>query len=99
MKMTETQRVFTMKDVDDVSQHTMIEVEPAKAEELVSDGSAVKLEMKELSQLERKADELYEKYKREVDEVRASDNPLMTDEVKAYEIDKLEKAVREESEK
>src|SRR5699024_8355568 len=43
------------------------------------------------------ANEIYEKYQRDVDKIRASDNPLMTNHVKNYEIAKLEEQMRKQS--
>ena len=95
--MTESQRLFTLQDVENTSKHTMIHADNKKAEELIKSGAAVKLDMPELNKFEKKANEIYGKYQRDVDEIRASDNPLMTEQVKKYEINKLEEQMRKQS--
>src|SRR5699024_2790290 len=95
--MTESQRLFTLQDVENTSKHTMIHADNKKAEELIKSGAAVKLDMPELNKFEKKANEIYEKYQRDVDEIRSSDNPLMTNHVKNYEINKLEDQMRKQS--
>lgn len=95
--MTESQRLFTLQDINDTRKHTMIHANNKEAEELIASGAAVKLDMPELNKFEQKANEIYEKYQRDVDEIRSSDNPLMTNHVKNYEIAKLEEQMREQS--
>src|SRR5690625_4402918 len=95
--MTESQRLFTLQDVENTSKHTMIHADNKKAEELIKSGAAVKLDMPELNKFEQKANEIYEKYQRDVEEIRSSDNPLMTNHVKNYEIAKLEEQMRKQS--
>src|SRR5699024_12470813 len=96
--MTESQRLFTLQDVENTSKHTMIHADNKKAEELIESGAAVKLDMPELNKFEQKANEIFEKYQRDVDKIRASDNPLMTNHVTNYEINKLEDQMREKTE-
>src|SRR5690625_3132816 len=93
MKMTETQRLFDYKNKQVITEH-----EPAKVEELIATGDYKKLVIPKLTELERKAEGIYSSYKKEVDRVRNSDNPLHTDDVKRYELAKLEKEMREQSE-
>src|SRR5699024_6798381 len=95
--MTESQRLFTLQDVENTSKHTMIHADNKKAEELIDSGAAVKLDMPELNKFEQKANEIYEKYQRDVEEIKSSDNPLMTNHVKNYEIAKLEEQMRKQS--
>lgn len=96
--MTEQQRLFTYQSIDNIDRHKVIQADnAAQAEELVSTGKAVKLDLPELTALESKADAIYDKYTSDVDAIKASDNPLMTDEVKKYEIAKLDEAMRNES--
>src|SRR5690625_3453464 len=92
MKMTETQRLFDYKNKQVITEH-----EPAKVEELIATGDYNKLDIPKLTELERKAEGIYASYKKEVERVRNSDNPLHTDDVKRYELDKLEKEMREQS--
>src|SRR5699024_4789626 len=95
--MSETQRLFTLQNVENTSKHTMIHADNKKAEELIKSGAAVKLDMPELNKFEKKANEIYEKYQRDVEEIKSSDNPLMTNHVKNYEINKLEEQMRKQS--
>src|SRR5690625_1195425 len=86
-----------MRLFDYENKRVITESDSTKAEELISAGKAVKLELPELDEYTQKADDIYENYKKEVERIKESDNPLMTDEVKAYEIDKLDKQMREQS--
>ncbi|MDY0409968.1 hypothetical protein ACFFIS_04740 [Virgibacillus soli] len=95
----ETQRLFTYQAEGNIDKHKVIHAEPEEAEALIESGKAVKLDLPELNAFERKANEIHANYKKEVERIKASDNPLMTDEVKAYEIDKLDKQMREQSAK
>jgi len=89
----ETQRLFDYKN-----KQVITEYEPAKVEELIATGDYKKLDIPKLTELESKAEGIYASYKKEVERVRNSDNPLMTDDVKRYELAKLEKEMREKSE-
>src|SRR5699024_1907598 len=51
---------------------------------------AVKLDLPELDEFERKASELHAEYKKQVERINATDDPRMTDEVKSWEIGKLD---------
>lgn len=69
-----------------------------KANELINAGKAIKLDLPELEQFERKAQEIYETYNKKVEEVKTSDHPLMQDpKVKAYELTRLEEEYRAKS--
>lgn len=90
-------RLFTYQPIDNTDKHKVIHTDAEQAREYVESGKAVKLDLPELSKLEEQADSLYEKYERDVNEVKASANPLHTDKVKAYEIDALEQEMRSQS--
>lgn len=77
----------------------MIEMDDqVKANELIDAGKAVKLDLPELEQFERKAKEIHETYNKKVEEVKTSDHPLMQDpKVKAYELTRLEEEYRAKS--
>lgn len=83
----------------DYENHRVIEEsDPVKAEELISAGKAKKLILPGLDEMERKADELHANYKKEVQRVKESDNPLLQDEkVQAYELGKIEEEYRAKS--
>lgn len=69
-----------------------------KANELIEQGKAIKLDLPELEQFERKARDIYNSYESAVKRVKESDNPLLQDEkVRKYELDRLEKEYRAKS--
>lgn len=80
----ETNRIESLSDVEN-------------AEELIGSGRAVELSLPELDKYAREADELHDSFIRRRDNIKDSNNPLYTDEVKQYEIDKLEAEYREKS--
>src|SRR5690625_3859108 len=77
----------------------MIEMDDqVKANELIDAGKAVRLDLPELEQFEKKAREIHETYNKKVEEVKTSDHPLMQDpKVKAYELTRLEEEYRKQS--
>src|SRR5699024_995120 len=56
---------------------------------LVEKGEAIKLNMPKLDEYKTKANRLHAEYEAKVASIKESDNPLYTDEVKKYEIQKL----------
>lgn len=69
-----------------------------KANELIDAGKAVKLDLPELEKYEREAKQVYESYKKQVERIKQSDNPLLQDEkVRAYELDRLEQEYLKQS--
>lgn len=69
-----------------------------KANELIDAGKAIKLDLPELEKYEREAKQVYESYKKQVERIKQSDNPLLQDEkVRAYELDRLEQEYRKQS--
>lgn len=65
---------------------------------LIEDGKAVKLDVPQLEEAERKAEEVYNTYKSEVDRIKNSDNPLLQDEkVQKYELDRIKKEYEQQS--
>src|SRR5690625_4030375 len=77
----------------------MIEMDDqVKANELIDAGKAVRLDLPELEEFEKKAREIYEQYNKKVEGVKTSDHPLMQDaKVKAYELTRLEEEYRKQS--
>lgn len=71
--------------------------EVANAEELVRSGKAVELRLPELDQYEREASEIHDTFKKKKEDIKNSENPLFTEDVKKYEIEKLEAEYREKS--
>src|SRR5690625_4818793 len=85
-------RLFTYQD------HKVITTDSEEqAEELIASGDAVKLDLPELDEFERKANELHAKYKSDVDAIRNSDDPRITDEVKEWEIGKIDESYEAET--
>lgn len=69
-----------------------------RANELIDAGKAIKLDLPELDNFEKQAEEVYNSYKSAVKRVKESDNPLLQDEkVRKYELDRLEKEYRAKS--
>src|SRR5690625_7672640 len=92
-------KLFNFESIDNIDKHTVFtEDDPVKADELIKSGKAIRLDLPKYDELEGKASELHAIHKKEIEEIKDSDNPIMTADVKAYEIDKLEKQFQEESE-
>src|SRR5699024_375145 len=69
-----------------------------KANGLIEEGKAVKLDVPQLEEAERKAEEVYNTYKTEVDRIKNSNNPLLKDEkVQEYELDRIKKEYEQQS--
>ena len=69
-----------------------------KAKELINAKKAIELELPEVDSYEKQARDIYDSYKKEVERIKTSDNPLLQDEkVRKYELDRLEKEYREQS--
>lgn len=93
-----TQRLFTYQAEGNIDKHKVIYTDAQEAQELINAGKAVKLDLPELEKFERKADEIHDSYKKEVERIKASDNPLLQDDnVQKYELDRLDKEMREQS--
>lgn len=71
--------------------------EVENAEELISSGKAVELSLPELDQYEREANEIHDTFKKRKEDIKNSENPLFNEDVKKYEIEKLEAEYREKS--
>lgn len=74
------------------------ESDQTKANELIDEGKAIKLDLPGLEKYEKQAQDVYNTYQNEVKRIKESDNPLLQDEkVRAYELDKLEQEYRKQS--
>lgn len=69
----------------------------AKADELINAGKAVKLDLPELERYEKAAADIYDEYMAKVKQIKQSDNPMFTDEVKKYELARLKQEYEEKS--
>lgn len=71
-----------------------------KAKELINAKKAIELELPEVDSYEKQARDIYDSYKKDVERIKNSDNPIMQDEkVQKYELDRLEQDYREQSAK
>ena len=69
-----------------------------EANKLIEGGKAVKLDVPQLEEAERKAEEVYNTYRSRVDSIKNSDNPLLQDEkVQKYELDRIKKEYEQQS--
>lgn len=77
----------------------MIEMDDhVKANELIEGGKAIRLNLPELEKYEREAKQVHESYKKQVERIKESPNPLLQDEkVQKYELDRLEQEYRAQS--
>lgn len=73
------------------------EEDATKADELINAGKAVKLELPELERYEKAAADIYDEYMAKVKQIKQSDNPIYTDEVKAYELARLKEEYEQKS--
>src|SRR5699024_6376811 len=80
-----------MEQVYNYAEKKVQEVEPAKAEELIEAGKAIKLNMPKLNEYKTTANRLHAEYEAKVANIKQSDHPSMLVEgVKEYEIQKLQ---------
>lgn len=80
------------------TKQVVYEDDQVKANELIDAGEAIKLDLPELEQYEKKAVDVYNSYKNAVERIKQSENPLLQDEkVQKYELDRLEKEYRKQS--
>lgn len=89
--MSEQKRVFMYQAHDNIDKHQVALVDASKAEELVEAGKGVHLDMPKLSEFETEASRLHAEYKRDVEAIKSNDDPRVTEEVVAWELDKLKK--------
>ena len=73
------------------------EDDPSKVEELISGGKAVELQLPELEKYEKQANDLYETYQKQVNHIKKSDNPIYTEEVREYELNRLKEEYEQKS--
>ena len=87
-----------MRLFDYESKKVIEESDQLKAKELINSKQAIELDLPELERYKKEALDIYNKYEKDVDRIKNSDNPLLQDEkVRKYELDRLEKEYREQS--
>lgn len=69
----------------------------AEANKLIDAGKAVKLDLPEIERYEKAAADIYDEYRAKVKQIKQSDNPMFTEEVKAYELERLKKEYEQKS--
>lgn len=79
------------------SKSIVFEDDPTKSEELINSGKAVELQLPELDRFEQAADEIYETFRKQSESIKANPSPIYTEEVKKYELAKLEAEYRAKS--
>src|SRR5690625_6084944 len=86
-------RLFNYED-----KKIIYEDDQTKADELINSGKAIKLDLSELDKYEKKSNEIYENYRKEVDRIKNSDNPLLQDDkVQQYELNRLKEDYEQKS--
>lgn len=85
-------RLFRFED-----KKVIYEEDAAKADELINAGKAVKLDLQELENFEKQASDVYDEYVTKVKQIKQSDNPIYSDEVKSYELARLKQEYEEKS--
>lgn len=68
-----------------------------KANELIDAGKAIELDLPELEKYEKQASDIYDAYQKEVERIKNSDNPIFTEEVKEYELNRLKEEYERKS--
>lgn len=74
------------------------EDDPIKARELIDGGKAQELSLPELERFEQKASDLYKTYQSQVDRIKKSDNPIYTEEIREYELNRLKEEYEKQAE-
>lgn len=73
-------------------------IDAKEAEQLIENGQAIQLDLRELDEFYAEADRIYDDYKNKVRALKDSDNPIYKQkDVLKYELDKLEKEYQEQS--
>lgn len=73
------------------------EEDATKANELINAGKAVKLNLPELERFEKQASDIHDEYMTKVKQIKQSDNPIYTEEVKKYELARLKEEYEQKS--
>lgn len=73
------------------------EEDMTKANELINAGKAIKLDLPELDNFEKQASDIYDEYMKKMKQIKQSDNPIYTDEVKKYELARLKQEYEQKS--
>lgn len=82
-------RIFMFEGKGDYAQHGVYKVDRNEASDLIQEGKATEVELGEYGPFRKQAQRLTDSFKKAEEKVKESDNPLHTDEYKAYELDKL----------
>lgn len=85
-------RLFNFED-----KKVIYEEDEVEANKLIDAGKAVKLELPELERYEKAAADIYDEYIAKVEQIKQSDNPIYTEEVKKYELARLKQEYEQKS--
>ncbi|MFC4387743.1 hypothetical protein ACFOZ1_07935 [Gracilibacillus marinus] len=83
--------LFMLQNSGDYAQHKVVEVDQSQAQALIESGKAVQTSFGEYDQYRQQAKKLHSDYKKTKAKIEASDNPMYTEDVKKYELDKAYK--------
>lgn len=93
-----TDNIFLFKEHKDYDRHTLLSnVDQDEANELIAEGKATRIDMSTYESYRQRAKDINDEFIEAERKVKDDDNPLMTDEVKAYGLDKLRKEFEEQS--
>lgn len=83
----------------DYGSKRIIEVDDEmKVKELIDSKQAIELDLPRVEDYEKKARDIYDRYIKDVERIKESENPVMQDpKVQKYELDKLEQEYRKQS--
>ncbi len=85
-------------DNDNNNDNEAIEVDDQiEANKLIEQGKAVKLDLPKLEEFEKAASDVYDEYIAKMKQIKQSNNPIYTDEVKAYELARLKQEYEQKS--
>ncbi len=85
-----TRNIFLFKDHNQHSKHTLLTgVDEQQAQELIESNKATEIDMSMYKGYRQDAINAHDEFLAEEQRIKEDDNPIMTDEVKAYELDKL----------
>ncbi|WHX27446.1 hypothetical protein QNH47_06210 [Virgibacillus halodenitrificans] len=82
------QTVFLYQPYEKHEQHSVLNLEAGEAQQLITEGKAVAVNLGDYGEYRKKAQAVHSDYKRAERKIKQSDNPLHTDEYKRYELDK-----------
>ncbi|MFD2654491.1 hypothetical protein [Gracilibacillus thailandensis] len=83
-----SRRVFLLENAGEHEQHTVINADDKQARSLVESGKGIEVTFGDYDKYRNQAQALHSDYKKKKAKIDAETNPLYTDEVKRYELEK-----------